>query len=847
MAIRFCALVVALLLAGVVRAGAPAPFDLAGPTLNVVVTRGETILPASEVPNLNEGDRLWIKSEFPASQSANYLMVVVFLRGSTNPPPEDWFYPCKTWTGACARDGLTVTVPKGAQQAVVFLAPSTSGDMSAVVSAVRGRPGAFVRASQDLNQSALDRSRLETYLSVVHALGEGDPAKLKMVAPLLARSLAIKVDEKCLDKIPEMQAACLTQGQEALILNDGQSVSIAQTLTTGPAADLALAASSTAEAGYGVYSPYIASVIDIVRILDSFGTAQFQYIPALVSHRGDKLALTLNAVPSFYKPQSVMVVALPAIQKPQPPPLRAVDPNEIYCASRTDLVLPVEGAPLAFSTRYAHDLTLALTGKNGQTLRLPAKPDGAQGGYVVNTARLQTASLGDTVRATLQGYWGFEPYQGPSFQLRNAHGGAWSLAEGDQDALIAGRTDAVRLRSDSASCLDTIMLKDPDGKEIKAEWKTVKPGLVEVQLPLENAKPGAMSLVVNQYGAAQPQTVPIRVFDKAGKLESFSMHAGDADGLLKGSRLDAVASLSLANVVFVPGKLASQGGNDQLTLTAQDAQAAQALQPTTAATANVTLKDGRKALVNAVVTEPRPRVALIGKSVSSSHSGNDSNIVLAGQDQLPQDAKLTFSVRAQSPASLGRDLSLDVATADESFSTSLTIAGGGLRLGDAKVAIATLDPLKAFGSSAFGPLKFRPVIAGVAGDWQPLLTLLRLPVLSSLQCPADAQLACQLSGTDLYLIEALAGDPKFSQAVNVPDGFPGTTVLVPHPVDGRLYVRLRDDPTVVNSVALKVQLLPSEAGAAGTGSLPSVATDRGAAAQGDTASLASPSSGGVAR
>ena len=43
-------------------------------------------------------------------------------------------------------------------------------------------------------------------------------------------------------------------------------------------------------------------------------------------------------------------------------------------------------SPLAFSTRYAHDVSLALTLKNGEVLRLPARPDATRGGYVVNTA-----------------------------------------------------------------------------------------------------------------------------------------------------------------------------------------------------------------------------------------------------------------------------------------------------------------------------------------------------------------------------------------------------------------------------------------------------------------------------
>ena len=115
---RNYALILAILTAAA-KAG-PAPFDLAGPLLDVKITRGAQTLPASEVPNLVAGDRIWIKADLPPSQSAHYLMVTAFLSGSTNPPPPGWFFPCKTWTGKCAEDGLTVTVPEGAQQVLVF-------------------------------------------------------------------------------------------------------------------------------------------------------------------------------------------------------------------------------------------------------------------------------------------------------------------------------------------------------------------------------------------------------------------------------------------------------------------------------------------------------------------------------------------------------------------------------------------------------------------------------------------------------------------------------------------------------------------------------------------------------
>jgi hypothetical protein len=790
------------------HAGA-APFDLAGPTMEVTVTRGATTLPAAEVPNLAVGDRVWIRARLPASQSAHYLLVSAFLSGSTNPPPESWFYECKTWVPKCAMDGLTLTVPEGAQQVVVFLAPETGGDFKTLMSAVRGRPGAFVRTSQDLNQAALDRSRLERYLTAIRALNDADPAKLAAVAPLLARSLAIKVDEKCLDRIAELQAPCLMAGQESLILNDGHSTSIVEALTSGPGGDLAMEASYTPQLGYGYYSPYIASVLDIAKILDSFRTAQYQYIPALATLKDNDLDLTLNTAPSFHNPKSVLVIALPAVEPAQPPPLHAVDPKEIYCARKSALVLPVEGAPLVFSMAYAHDMTLSLAGNAGKSVELPVHADPAQGGFVVDTAALSGLTLGDSVQGQLRGYWGFEPYVGPTFTLRNAHAAAWQLATGDESALIVGREDTVHLRADSVSCVDNIMLKDPAGKELKAEWKKVKGDEheVEVKLPLQGAQPGAMTLLVAQYGVPQPQSIGVQSFAEAGRFDSFEIHAGDAQGVLKGSRLDEVASLSVKGLTFTPGALSTRQGNDELPMVTQDAAAAADLKPDHAVPAKVMLKDGRVLSVTASVDPARPKVVLINKSVQLSAQSAGSNIQLADPGELPMDATLVFSLRAQTPFT--RDETIDVATGDESLLVTLSLANGGLALENSRVAVATFNPLKSFGGSSYGPLKVRVESKGVAGDWQPLATLVRLPALKSLECPPTSELACKLSGANLYLIDSVSADAGFGKPVVVPDGFLGSAIPVPHPNGGSLFLKLRDDPDIVNSTSLTAQQLPA--------------------------------------
>ncbi len=791
-----------------VQAAEPSPFDLVGPDISVTVTRGEQTLPVAQVPNLNTGDRLWIKADLPATQTAHYLLVAAFLRGSTNPPPKEWFQLCETWTPKCRQDGLTVTVPPEAQQMLLFMAPEAGGDFRTLVSAVRGRPGAFVRASQDLNQASLDRARLDEYLAAVRALNDSDPGQLKEVAPLLARSLAIKVDEKCLDRTLTLQAQCLMQGQNSLILNDGHSTSIVEALTTGPASDLAMEASYTPQLSYGYYSPYIASVLDIARIMDSFRTAQYQYIPALSMPHDTQMQLMLNTPPSFHNPKSVLVIALPAVEKAQLPPLHAVDPKETFCARKSVLALPVEGAPLVFSTGYAHDISLRVTAADGKTMELPARADPRKGGYVVDTSPLNTANFGERVRAALHGYWGFDKYDAPNFELVNSHSQNWSLAPSDQGTLIVGRDKTVRLETGNATCLDAVRLKSADGTERKADWKVVKANEVEVTLPLEGAKPGAMTLLVSQYGAAAAQSVALQAFSEAAHLDAFALHAGDSQGLLKGSRLDEVASLTIVGIDFVAGKLETAQGVDTLAMVTRDGQPAMALKAGDTQIARVGLKDGRTIELNTLIAASRPKLALLGKSVQPSASSHDSNIELANQDQLPQDARLTFSVRAQSPATFVRDEKIEVATADEAVSTSLSISSGTVTLEDSRIAVATLDPAKAFGSSVFGPLMFRAVVNGISGDWQPLATLVRLPQLKELKCPATADVACKLSGANLFLVGAVSSDAHFEHSVPVPDGFPGYALPVPHPDNGVIYVRLRDDPTTISRATLNVQQLP---------------------------------------
>jgi hypothetical protein len=775
-------------------------FDLPGPRIDINVTRAGKTLPISEVPNLKAGDRLWLHPDISETQAAHYLLVTAFLRGSTNPPPEQWFLKAETWNKKVRREGVVVTVPAEAQQALLFLAPETGGDFSTLRSAVRGKPGAFVRASQDLNQAALDRSRVDRYLAGVKEMSDDDPKVLHEHSLLLARSLKIKVDQQCFDKPTEEQAPCLMRNTDQLVLDDGHSQSMVAILTSGPGSDLVGAISATKFAGGGAYSPYVGAIVDVVRMMENFHTAGYQYIPALATPKQDALHLKLNNPPSFHKPMSVLVIALPAIEAAQLPPLRAIEPKQTFCLQRAGLVLPAEGAPLVFSTGYAHDLVLRVRKKAGHVIDLPVIPDASRGGFVVDSRAMHAGDLNENLTGTVHGYWGFQPFEGPAFQLQSAHPAKWVLTAEDSTALIVGRQDSFHLQSENAPCVDQVTIKDQRGKSLQAKWKLLKADQLEVEVPLKDESAGPVLTLVAQSGLAKPDEVPMQMYSEAAHLDQLVINAGDQQGVLTGTRLDEVSGVQLGNSHFSPAELSRAEGKDQLHLSSTNSAAA-AFQPGQKLTARVELKDGRILDLDTVIAPERPRVTLLNKNVQAGASV----IRLGSADDLPQDGQMTFFLKTESPAYFARGEKIEVATEDGSANSVLNLADGTMVLQDSHTALATLRPLKSFGASVFGPLRLRPVSeTGQRGDWQPLAKLVRVPSLKEVRCPDSPDKACSLIGQNLFLIDSVASDSQFVHNVPVPLGYTDSSLSVPRPNGTLLYIKLRDDPSTVNMAALPV-------------------------------------------
>ena len=799
------------------RADDKARFDLAGPTIDIRVTRGTSTLPVAQVPNLQPGDKIWIKADLPPSQSNHLILIVAFLRGTTNEPPDNWFTEIDTWDKKTT-EGTTITVPNEAEEALLFVAPETGGDFKTLRSAVKGKPGLFIRADADLNEASFEQQRIERYLAAMKTVPQDDQKAIQEHSAKLASTLALKPNADCFKQPVDQQVICLTQSSAPVLLDDGHGQSIAEAISTGPSSDFINAASYTQPVGAGLYSAYVGAVVDLVHLVGMLRTAQYQYIPGLSFPNGASLSLRLNAPPSFHKPESVIVIGLPAIQKAKLPPLHPHDPNQVICLLQPKMTIPLEGAPLVFSSSFAHGLVLHLN-RTGAPANLPLTPDAFEGGLVVvkEEKREQLhdrlpqddsalpmkpdvkigATTDLTITGTVRGYWGFDSFEGPTITIQQIKGKDWKIV--DSAPLLAGQDNHLTLTGDGSGCVQHISLASNNAKDVEVAFKPASrkdaKDTLGLDVSLKTIQPGGYSLAIQQYGDSDPDKVPLTAYSAGIHLDVLRIHGGDKTAVLTGEGLKDVVSVEINKQTFTP----SGEQNDDKTM---HLQADTGVSPDDGSNATAKLKDGRTMPVKVSAEAARPKLDLLSFKATSAQKDGTLPISLGGKDDILLEGKLTFVV--QTKDAFPRTQTIEVATADGSVHTTLSLVTNNLVLQDEHTAVATLDPLKAFGQSAFGKLQMRPVAAdGTAGNWTPLGILVRAPQITAIRCTTADSPTCTVEGNNLFLVQSFGAAKDFVTPTDVPTGFAEDKITVQTPADGAtLYLKLRDDPSAVATVTL---------------------------------------------
>jgi hypothetical protein len=854
--LKVAACLLAMSFAAALRADDKARFDLAGPTIDIRVTRGSSTLPIAQVPNLQPGDRIWIKADLPPSQSNHLILIVAFLRGTTNEPPDNWFTEIDTWEKKTA-EGTTVTVPNEAEEALLFVAPETGGDFKTLRSAVKGKPGLFIRADTDLNEASFEQQRIEHYLAAMKTVPQDDSKAIQEHSAKLAATLALKPNADCFKQPIDQQVICLTQSSAPVLLDDGHGQSIAEAISTGPSSDFINAASYTQPVGAGLYSAYVGAVVDLVHLIGMLRTAQYQYVPGLSFPQGSSLSLRLNAPPSFHKPESVIVIGLPAIQKAKLPPLHPHDTNQVACLLQPKMIIPLEGAPLVFSSSFAHGLILHLN-RTGVPADIPLTPDAFEGGLVVATEEKREplvdpkpqddsalpakpdVKIGTTtdltITGTVRGYWGFDPFEGPTITLQQVRGRDWKIVDNAQ--LLAGQENHLTLKGDGSACIEHIALTSGDTKDVDVSFKPAvgkdAKDTLALDVSLKTVQPGGYSLAIQQYGDSERDKVPLTAYTASIHLDAIKIHGGDKTAVLTGQGLKDVVSIEIEKQTFTP----SAEGNDDKTI---HLQADNGVSPKDGSSAMAKLKDGRTMPVKISAEAARPELKLLSFKTTSVQKDGALPVSFGTKDDILLEGKLTFVV--QTKDAFPRTQTIEVATADGSVHTVLSLATNNLVLQDDHTAVATLDPLKAFGQSAFGKLQMRPVASdGTPGEWTPLGILVRAPQITAIHCTTPEALTCTIVGSNLFFAQSFAAAKDFSNPTDVPTGFAENNFDVPTPSDGaNLYLKLRDDPSAVATVTLPNPLQKPTSSPSSTSQTATPATEGAPAVQDTTTAPSSES------
>ena len=415
----------------------------------------------------------------------------------------------------------------------------------------------------------------------------------------------------------------------------------------------------------------------------------------------------------------------------------------------------------------------------------------------------------------------------------------------------------------------------PSGKPEAATFKpAASPDTLDVTMDVPSRDAGHLELAIREFGASKAAAVKLTAYSEPAKLDAIFYHAGDATAELTGASLDQVTRVAFAGINFQPaGSAPTQpNGKSELRLSLTPKEAAPSLTAGKDETAKVSLDDGRILSLPFTVLAARPSVTLIGLADVSRQSSNTTQfaIKLGAPADLPVSDALTFSLRSAQP--FPRSGFIEIASPDSSLHTRLSLADGSLVLEDPHTLLATLQPLKELGSSAFGPIQLRAIAPdGTAGDWLPLVTLVRLPSFTALSCPAPApaipslptlipspdpplpgladaqkpstpasattpaasssptpapassdaqptappvptQQDCTLAGTGLFFVDSFAPSASFADPTHIPEGYVASSIEIPPPAGGVYYLRLRDDPATIDTVTLPPTTLGPVAG-----------------------------------
>jgi hypothetical protein len=246
---------------------------------------------------------------------------------------------------------------------------------------------------------------------------------------------------------------------------------------------------------------------------------------------------------------SVLVAALPAVERSTPPTLRTPDAAVVHRTAQSPWVLPVEGDALVYSTRFAHDVRLEGQRSDGTAFSVPARADAPRGGFVIEGGADLTVD--ESTPAKLVGQWGFDAFTGPTFHLasprtrgigrsRRRIAPAWwpdakrVIGAQGEGACLFGHSTHRQQRPRSSGALRA-QRRSPMGTAIAVGGR---------------ARGGPVTLHFTDQGGVESAPVTLTAFQEPSRIDRAHLHVGDRAVTVDGQGLAQLASLEAGGFRF---------------------------------------------------------------------------------------------------------------------------------------------------------------------------------------------------------------------------------------------------------------------------------------------------------
>jgi hypothetical protein len=779
----FALVTIVLLLGTAARAASPPPpfvvtassGPAAGAHVRATVTRvvdGTSVtLPAALVPALVPGDV--VDASFPDYQRppnvVRYHVNVAFI---TESAPQHWLFP-----RSGPRDRLFSTGPSRARATppagtihfvygtgdargipIFTIVPedAKTRGVDGVRDYVDAHPTDFVDMAQSTNDAVEKYSFLDDFMTSL-AAGSIDPASSQYRIESVAQSFGVS---------PTTIDACYTSYTAQADINN-----CVQQAIDGVTFQTNFTAPTQAEFLGGVvgaaepiaYAPYIGALLTVWKLFVHTGHLEYEYLPTTIqladptAQRTDELLMGLK-VPTIRPPGAYSDVLFFTIGDPKvtehAPAVIDDAPATGACAATNRFSVPLH---LDHTSPYVHATQLVVTPDGRAPYTIPLDPR-ALVAPVVDRARL-TGSTDGGYTISLAGRFGFDPIVqpvNPALRLAVPADAPWTIAPAPHRVPVAGGSLDLVASAASAACLSHAEVQIGSLPPIDLTATHLDDRDVALHASLANVPAGPAELRIDEADARDRRTIettyPLTIQAPPAQvdLKSAAVALGDAFVHLAGSGLEHIRAVTLNGATYAKEatSTATSACFDGPPLGASGLAAGAQL------TAQLVPGDGSAGEVFPLTIDAaRPVLAhaTFGGVAAAVH--RSSAIVPLSLDTggrpLPRQIAVRLRPATATPQSVCASLQPDAA--------AVTVPAADVHVrGIDRVAVDL--QANVLHDRAFGTLEVQLVdgATGLGSAWLPLPgTFARAPMVTQIQCPADAGAPCRMYGTDLASIDAV--------------------------------------------------------------------------------------------